>query len=153
SPEHACLWCEELNLCISGDQILPNISSNVGVWPTEPEANPLEDWIYSCRKLKKALPAETLICPAHGIPFTGAHHRLDKLVKHHELALERLHDYCREPQQACQVYSVLFRRPIDNSNRLMAVGESVAHLNCLIKRGKMRRSLNADGIYIYQSID
>jgi len=151
SPEHACLWCPELDLCISGDQILPNISSNVSVWPTEPEANPLEDWIASCHKLLGALPETTLICPAHGIPFSGAHRRLEKLISHHERALQRLYDFCLEEKMACQVYSVLFRRPINDGNRLMAVGESIAHLQCLVKRGAMVRRLDPDGRYIYKS--
>lgn len=152
SPEHACLYNADKKIMISGDQILPNISSNVGVWPTEPEANPLEDWIRSCHKLKDAVPKDTLILPAHGIPFHGAHHRLNSLIEHHELALERLHEYCLAPKRATEVYPVLFRRKINDGNRLMAVGESVAHLNCLIKRGLMKRTTNADGQFLYRSI-
>ena len=151
SPEHACLWCPELSICMTGDQLLPNISSNVSVWPTEPEANPLEDWISSCHKLKNVLPEDTLICPAHGIPFTGAHRRLDKLIYHHERALERLHELCTEPKLSTEVYSALFRRQITDMNRLMAVGESIAHLNCLIGRGLMTRRLNDAGQFIYKS--
>lgn len=151
SPEHACLYCPDLKLCISGDQLLPNISSNVSVWPTEPEANPLEDWISSCHKLKAALPIDTLIGPAHGIPFRGAHARLDKLISHHEKALDRLADFCKTPQLSTGVYSVLFRRSIDDKNRIMAVGEAVAHLNCLKERGIIRRTLNDAGQFSYQT--
>lgn len=151
SPEHACLWCPELKICMTGDQLLPNISSNVSVWPTEPESNPLEEWIASCHKLKDVLPEDTLICPAHGIPFHGAHRRLEKLIYHHERALERLHEYCTEPKLATEVYSVLFRREITDGNRLMAVGESIAHLNCLLGRGLMTRRINDAGQFIYKS--
>lgn len=151
SPEHACLYCPELNICLTGDQLLPNISSNVSVWPTEPEGNPLEDWINSCHKLKKELPEDVLVCPAHGIPFRGAHKRLDKLISHHEKALDRLLEYCREERLATEVYSVLFRRSIDDGNRIMAVGESVAHLNCLKGRGLIRRRLNDAGQFVYKA--
>lgn len=151
SPEHACLWCPELSICLTGDQLLPNISSNVSVWPTEPEANPLEDWIRSCKKLKAHLPEDTLICPAHGIPFYGAHKRLEKLISHHEKALTRLYEFCRTPRLATEVYSVLFRRDINDGNRIMAVGESVAHLNCLKERGLVRRRLNDEGQFVYSS--
>jgi len=151
SPEHACLWCPELKICMTGDQLLPNISSNVSVWPTEPESNPLEEWIASCHKLKDVLPEDTLICPAHGIPFHGAHRRLEKLIYHHERALERLHEYCTEPKLATEVYSVLFRREITDGNRLMAVGESIAHLNCLLGRDLMTRRINDAGQFIYKS--
>jgi len=151
SPEHACLYCPELKICLSGDQLLPNISSNVSVWPTEPEANPLEDWINSCHKLKAALPKDTLIAPAHGIPFRGAHARLDKLISHHEKALDRLSEFCKTPRLATGVYSVLFRRKIDDRNRIMAVGEALAHLNCLKERGIIRRTLNDAGQFSYKT--
>jgi len=151
SPEHACLYCPELNLVLSGDQILPNISSNVSVWPTEPEGNPLEDWIRSCHKLINELPEDVLVCPAHGIPFRGAHKRLAKLVEHHEKALNRLAEFCREPRLATGVYSVLFRREINDRNRIMAVGESVAHLNCLKYRGVVSRRLNDAGQFTYKT--
>lgn len=151
SPEHACLYCPELNLVLSGDQLLPNISSNVSVWPTEPESNPLEDWINSCHKLMTELPEDVLVCPAHGVPFRGAHKRLGKLVEHHEKALNRLAEHCREPRLATEVYSVLFRREITDGNRIMAVGESVAHLNCLKGRGIVSRRLDDAGRFTYKT--
>jgi len=151
SPEHACLYCPELNIVLSGDQILPNISSNVSVWPTEPEGNPLEDWINSCHKLKAELPEDVLVCPAHGIPFRGAHKRLSKLIEHHEKALTRLAKHCEMPRLATGVYSVLFRREINDRNRIMAVGESVAHLNCLKGRGIVSRRLNDAGQFTYKT--
>jgi len=151
SPEHACFYCADLNLCLTGDQLLPNISSNVSVWPTEPEQNPLEEWIFSCHKLKAELPEDALICPAHGIPFRGAHKRLDKLIEHHEKALKRLAEFCRTPQLSTGVYSVLFRREINDRNRIMAVGESVAHLNCLKGRGIISRRLNDAGQFTYKT--
>jgi len=151
SPEHACLWCPELSLVISGDQILPNISSNVSVWPTEPEANPLGQWINSCYKLRDTLPMDTLVCPSHGIPFRGAHARLSKLIDHHEKALKRLYDFCRTPKLSTEVYPVLFRRTINDGNRIMAVGESIAHLNCLKERGMVSRRLNDAGQFTYKS--
>jgi len=153
SPEHACLYNADLKIMISGDQILPNISSNVSVWPTEPDGNPLEDWIRSCHKLRDAVPKDTLVLPAHGIPFRGADIRLNRLIDQHESGLERLHKFCFEPKRSTEVYSMLFRRKINDGNRLMAVGESIAHLNCLVKRGQMVRTMNADGHYIYRSIE
>lgn len=151
SPEHACLYNEELKLLFSGDQILPNISSNVSVWPTEPEGNPLQDWIDSCHKLKDAVPKDTLICPAHGLPFKGVQARLGKLIEHHEKALMRLYDYCKTPQRAVDVYPCLFRRSITDGNRILAVGESIAHLNCLIGRKMMTRRINDAGEFTYKS--
>jgi len=151
SPEHACLFNEKHNICLTGDQLLPNISSNVSVWPTEPESNPMQEWIDSCHMLIEKLPEDVLICPAHGIPFRGAHRRLAKLIEHHEKALNRLLDFCKTPRVSTQVYSCLFRREINDGNRIMAVGESIAHLNCLVARGDMTRRLNHFGQFEYQT--
>jgi glyoxylase-like metal-dependent hydrolase (beta-lactamase superfamily II) len=74
--EHLCFFSKELNMFISGDQLLPTISSHVGTFPTEPAANPVEDWISSCHKLIEKLPEDVLVLPAHGRPFIGAHKRL-----------------------------------------------------------------------------
>ncbi len=152
SPEHVCLWCKELNLFLSGDQILPRISSNVSVWPTEPDGNPLHDWLQSCLRLSKTIGDEDLVCPAHGIPFYGGPARLLDLVQKHENALARLLEYCETPRLATEVYSVLFRAKITDANRALAVGESVAHLNLLLSRGEISRTLNDKGQYVYEKI-
>jgi len=153
SPEHACLLCEELEICFSGDQILPRITSNVSVWPTEPNANPMEDWIDSCHKMIREIPEDTLIGPAHGLPFTGVHNRLNALIGHHENALNRLTEHCREPKMATEVYGVLFKREITDGIRIMAVGESIAHLNCLVGRGRVKREKNAAGQWVYTAVN
>lgn len=152
APEHACLWCPALNLFISGDQILPRISSNVSVFPTETDANPLQEWIDSCQRLKGVLPAGCLVLPAHNEPFYGAHQRLDELVRDHEVGLSKLVELCREPKRAVDVFGPLFKSKITEATHLMATGESLAHLNCLIARGNLRRTTDADGVNWYQSV-
>jgi glyoxylase-like metal-dependent hydrolase (beta-lactamase superfamily II) len=150
APEHACLWCPEADLLISGDQILPRISSNVSVFPTEPEANPLQDWLDSCAMLKRALPADVLVLPAHNEPFTGAHLRLQELIDGHEEGMGKLLALVSEPRRAVDVFPALFKARITSGNYLMATGESLAHLNCLIARGKVRRTSDANGVDWYE---
>ena len=128
------LASKELNIFISGDQLLPTISSHVGIFPTEPEANPVEDWISSCHKLIKALPEDVLVLPGHGRPFVGAHKRLHALIDHHETSLDKLHAALAKPKRSVDVFDILFKREIDDSNLIMATGEALGHLNCLIKR-------------------
>jgi glyoxylase-like metal-dependent hydrolase (beta-lactamase superfamily II) len=152
SPEHACLWCPSENIVISGDQLLPRISSNVSVHPTEPEANSLQDWLDSCAKLKRVLPAETLVLPSHNEPFRGAHLRLKELIDMHENNMEKLHVLCAEPKRAVDVFPALFRSRITQGVFGMATGESLAHLNCLMSRGRMSRSADKNGINWYQAI-
>jgi len=149
SPEHACLYCEELNLLISGDQLLPTISSNVSVFPTEPAANPLHDWMTSLAELKDAIPEDVLVLPAHGKPFRGGHGRLDSLILEHQDRLEVLEARCAKPMRATDTFSTLFNRKISADNLIMATGEAVAHLNYLVVQGRIEAETDPEGVSWY----
>ena len=149
APEHACLWSRADGIFISGDQILPRISSNVSLFPTEPEANPLQEWIDSCAKLKGLLPDDVLVLPAHNEPFRGAPLRLQELIELHENNMEKLLALCVEPKRAVDCFPALFRSRITSGNYTMAAGESLAHLNCLRVRGAMARHTDSDGVDWY----
>jgi glyoxylase-like metal-dependent hydrolase (beta-lactamase superfamily II) len=151
SPEHVCLYCDELNMLISGDQLLPTISSNVSVFPTEPEADPLADWLTSLRMLKTRVPQDVLVLPAHGKPFRGAHTRLDELIFEHEESLEKLESLCTEPRRAVDAFPALFKSRIDKNNLIMATGESIAHLNYLRNNGRMSVERDSDGVDWYST--
>jgi len=150
SVEHACLYCRELNTLISGDQLLPTISSNVSVYPTEPEANPLADWLESLDKLKNCLPEDVLVLPAHGKPFRGAHARLDQLTLEHLEGLDKLRELCCRPVRAIDTFSALFKSRITDTNLIMATGEAISHLNYLRQRKEIRSWLEKDGVRWYQ---
>lgn len=152
APEHACLWCKELNIFISGDQILPRISSNVSLFPTEPDADPLRDWLESCAHLRDLLPEDVLVLPAHNQPFRGAGRRLRDLIDEHESNLEKLVALCAEPKRAVDCFPALFRSRITSGNFGMATGESLAHLNCLRYRGRITRTKDAEGVDWYRAI-
>ena len=149
SPEHLCLYSPQLRLLISGDQVLPKITSNVSVFPTEPDADPLSDWLESLASLSAAVPDDVLVLPAHNEPFFGLHRRTEQLIQGHETSLQRLLDVLREPKNARDVFSLLFRRPVQREMLQMATGESVAHLNCLVRRGLVTRSMDDAGIAWY----
>jgi glyoxylase-like metal-dependent hydrolase (beta-lactamase superfamily II) len=146
SPEHICLWRRSDDVFIAGDQILPRISSNVSVWPTEPLQDPLDDWMRSLDLLEALLPATTFVLPAHGEPFLGVHERLRALRRGHEVSLRRLERRLAEPRRAVDVFSSLFARPIGDGVLGMATGESIAHLNYLAGQGRARREADADGV-------
>ncbi|MFC6199807.1 MBL fold metallo-hydrolase [Ponticaulis profundi] len=152
-PEHVCLFNAEQNLFISGDQLLPRISSNVSVFPTEPEADPLSDWINSCLKLKAELPEDVLVLPAHNLPFKGAHKRLDHLVRGHEVVLKRLKQKIRNPHRVIDLFPTIFGRKIERESYSLATGESIAHLNCLIERGEAKRIVTEDGYVMYEAVN
>lgn len=150
SPEHACLFSEELNLLISGDQLLPTISSNVSVYPTEPLADPLHQWMTSLAALKNDIPHDVLVLPAHGKPFRGAHLRVDGLIEEHRDALQALEAMCASPKRAIDVFPVLFKREINASNLIMATGEALAHLNYLLARLRLTVETDGDGVNWYR---
>ena len=153
SPEHACLYCPALNLFISGDQLLPRISSNVSVFPTEPAGNPLADWLASCEKLRAMLPEDVLVLPAHNEPFVGATKRLTHLIDGHETALKRLHQRLSEaPRRVIDTFPALFGRKIEADSLGMATGEAMAHLNLLISRGEARVARVEDGVAWYAAV-
>jgi glyoxylase-like metal-dependent hydrolase (beta-lactamase superfamily II) len=152
SPEHACLYSTEQNLLISGDQLLPTISSNVSVYPTEPAADPLGEWLVSLAELKTRVPHDVLVLPAHGKPFRGAHERLDELIAGHRSSLDLLAEFCRKPRRAVDTFPVLFKGDIDRSNLIMATGESIAHLNYLLARGGLDVETDRNGVRWYRSI-
>jgi len=150
SPEHVCLFCPAANILISGDQLLPRISSNVSVHPTEPAANPLLDWMSSCEKLLERLPEDVLVLPAHNEPFRGAHKRLRHLIDGHEVALARLKQRLSEgPMKVLDTFVAIFGRRIETDELSMATGEALAHLNCLIYRGEVKTVAGPDGVVLY----
>jgi glyoxylase-like metal-dependent hydrolase (beta-lactamase superfamily II) len=146
SPEHACLFCPALKLLISGDQVLPKISSNVSVFPTEPDGDPLRDWLTSLAAIKRRVSDDVLVLPAHNDPFHGLHARLDHLIRGHERSLTRLLTRLAEPRRAVDVFGVLFKRAISADLLGMATGEALAHLNCLVHRGLAVRETGPDGV-------
>lgn len=152
SPEHACLHCPSLGLLISGDQVLPRISSNVSVFPTEPDADPLGDWLASLEKIERLVPDHVLVLPAHNLPFRGLHARLRDLAAGHETGLHRLHERLAEPRRVVDVFGALFARPIDTPElRSMATGETLAHLNRLLATGRAAVTDDAQGVAWYRA--
>ncbi|SMF30003.1 Glyoxylase, beta-lactamase superfamily II [Tistlia consotensis] len=149
APEHALLLCQELGLLISGDQVLPKISPNVSVWPYEPEENPLADFLATLERLRELDPG-LLVLPSHNVPFRGLHERLAELAQHHDERLDLLEAACAEPQTALQLARVLFRRPLDSHQMGFAIGETIAHLRFLERRGLLVRDQDTDGVERYR---
>ena len=152
SPEHLCLLNRDRELLISGDQVIPIITSNVSVMAIEPEANPLAEWLSSLERFF-ALPEHVLVLPAHNTPFRGLHQRLRTLISHHEDHLRALERACVEPCTATELLPVLFRRKLGDEQIGLALGECIAHLHLLRARGAITRETCDDGLYRYRSVD
>jgi glyoxylase-like metal-dependent hydrolase (beta-lactamase superfamily II) len=151
APEHATFWSRDDNLVLAGDQILSSISPNVGVYATEPMADPIGEWLEACERLNLLAREDHLVLGGHKLPFTGLPRRMRQLIDNHHSALERLEKYIDEPKAASECFSCLFKRPIGEGEYGLALVESVAHLSHLYQTGLATRELRADGAWVYQS--
>lgn len=149
APDHATLWSED-GLVLGGDQLLPGISANIGVYPTEPDADPLTEWLLSCQQFQAFALDDQLILPGHKLPFTGLPFRLPQMIENHNDALERLLEHLARPRTAVECFLPLFKREIGPAEQGLALVEAVAHLNCLLRRGLVLRSLGKAGAWEWE---
>jgi glyoxylase-like metal-dependent hydrolase (beta-lactamase superfamily II) len=149
APEHACLWSPEDGVLISGDQVLPKITTNVSVWAEQPWENPLKLYLDSLARFGP-MAADTLVLPSHGLPFRGLHERLGMLRDHHAARLGETVDALTEPRSAAEIVPVLFRRPLDTHQLSFAMGEALAHLHFLEADGRALRLVGEDGIHRFR---
>ncbi|MBS3911144.1 MAG: MBL fold metallo-hydrolase, partial [Hydrogenophaga sp.] len=151
APEHMALHCPELGVLISGDMVLPRISTNVSVYDQEPEADALTLFLDSLDKYPP-LPAHTLVLPSHGKPFTGLHERIQQLKDHHADRLAEVLEACQaQPCSAADILPVMFKRPLDLHQTTFAMGEAVAHLHRLWHGGQLVRSRGVDGVFRFST--
>ena len=146
---HLTLWCEDEPIVIAGDQIISSISPNLGVYATEPEADPVQEWLMSCEAFLPFSNDKQLVLPGHKLPFYGLPHRLKQLIENHHSALKRLVAFLKEPQTAVDCFPVLFNRKISDNEYGLALVEAVAHLNHLYRKKIVKRELNSKGAYVY----
>ncbi len=152
APEHMAFACESGRVLISGDMVLPRISTNVSVVDVEPEADPLTLYLDSIERMR-AIDAGSLVLPSHGLPFKGLHTRIDQLQAHHaERFAEALEACAERPQSAFELVPILFKRPLDLHQMTFAMGESLAHLHALWFRGLLERHIGADGVIRFSTV-
>ncbi len=144
APEHASLYCEKLGILVSGDMLLPRISTNVSVFAATPDDDPLGYYLSSLQRIK-SLPEETLVLPSHGRPFRGLGARVEQLESHHRERCAALIDEIRAPRSAGELLATLFARELDTHQVMFAMGEAIAHLNYLVRRGALHRRVDNEG--------
>ncbi|ETX15969.1 metallo-beta-lactamase [Roseivivax halodurans JCM 10272] len=152
APEHATFWSRNDELVLGGDQILPSISSNIGVYATEPEADPVGEWIEACERLAELARPEHLVLGGHKLPFTGLPLRMRQLIENHHGALERLHAHLAEPKAAGECFAPLFKRRIGGGEYGLALVEAMAHCLHLWHTGRAERHLREDGAWAFGAL-
>ena len=150
SPEHAALHCATLGVLISGDMLLPRISTNVSVFAATPHDNPLKRFLDAIARFK-GLPSSTLVLPSHGRPFTGIAPRVDELAEHHRERCDALLAACTSPKNAGELLPTLFPRELDTHQVMFAMGEAIAHLNYLVHGRELREIASDDDTTRYIS--
>lgn len=151
APEHITMHCPDLNVFIVGDQILPGISPNLSVYPTEPEANPVGEFIQTCERLLSVEDRDCLVLPGHNLPFRGLRLRTKQLLNHHLEALSRVKKFLLQgPRLAVEIFIPLYKREIKDSEFSLALGEAIGHLNYLWYQNIISREIAKDGKIYYK---
>lgn len=150
APCHATFWSLDDDLVIGGDQLLPSISPNLGVYPTEPDADPVAEWLDSCQKMSDLAEARHLVLPGHKLPFAGLPTRLRQLIENHYSALDRLEKaLAKGPRTAVGCFDILFKRQIGHGELGLALVEAVAHINYLRHKGLIQQVGETDGAVLW----
>lgn len=150
APEQATFWEVDGRLILGADQLLPSISPNLGVYATEPGADPVADWLESCAAFQPLARPDHLVLPGHKLPFSGLPLRMAQLSGNHHAALDRLRAFLQEPRTAADCFPLLFKRRIDRGTYGLALVEAVAHLNHLLHAGEVSRWRRADEAWLWQ---
>lgn len=151
SPEHALLFSKGGKVLISGDQLLPSISTNVSVSVMNPEDDPLSHWLASLERLA-SIPDDVLVLPGHGLPFYGARRRVAELQAHHRQRFQTMLNACAERElSAYELVKVLYPFPLGEFDLQLALGECLAHVHYLACRGRLEVRLDGEGVNSYGS--
>jgi glyoxylase-like metal-dependent hydrolase (beta-lactamase superfamily II) len=148
SPEQVMLYSEADNFIVCGDQVLAKISPNVSVEAMDPEGNPLGAYLRSLEMLKRSLPEDVLVLPGHNLPFVGLGTRAEELIAHHEGRCMAILEACKQgPKTVAELVPVIFGRRIEDPHQLVfAFSEALAHVNILIRDGRLRIAPAAQGL-------
>ncbi|MEK6217333.1 MAG: MBL fold metallo-hydrolase [Boseongicola sp.] len=151
APDHATIWSDDGAVVIGGDQLIPSISPNLGVYATEPTADPVADWLESCARFQTIADPQQLVLPGHKLPFKGLPSRLDQMIENHTSALDRLEKHLQTPRTAVDCFLPLFKREIVKSEYGLAMVEAMAHCLHLWHQGRVSRTLSDDGAWLWQT--
>jgi glyoxylase-like metal-dependent hydrolase (beta-lactamase superfamily II) len=145
APELVMLLCREEGIFLPADQVLAKISPNVSVWPQEPASDPLGDFLNTVSELLAGVPDDVLVLPAHNLPFRNLHARLHELAQHHEQRCDAVAAACREALLPAEIVPRLFPRKLDAHQTSFAFGETLAHVNYMLRHGRMAVEPGTDG--------
>jgi glyoxylase-like metal-dependent hydrolase (beta-lactamase superfamily II) len=150
---HVVFHDADARLLFAGDHVLPHITPSIGFEPV-PSDRPLSEYLASL-DVVGALADSTLL-PAHGPVRPSTSARVAELLEHHRSRLETtLAATGSGPSTGAAVAARLAwtsrGRPfadLDIFNQMLAVNETVAHLDVLVERGALHAQ-DRDGVRLY----
>ena len=152
APEHAVLFERGGDLVLGGDQLLPGISPNLGLYPTEPDGDPVGDWLDACDRLAPLARPDHLVLPGHKLPYWGLPARMASLKANHVSALDRLHAHlAAAPRVGGDCFAPLFKREVRGDAYGLAFFEAAAHLNHLRHTGRATAEDRGDGTWLWRA--
>jgi glyoxylase-like metal-dependent hydrolase (beta-lactamase superfamily II) len=151
SPGHNVIYLRKEKVMIVGDHLLPKITPHVGIYPDNPDGNPLGDFIDSQLKIQR-FDVESVL-PAHGGVYTDHRHRSNQIIEHHRYREAEMLDLVKQhPKTAFEVAQEVFggeERPIFHV--MAATFETLAHLQLACIEGRARR-IERKGRVVFQAL-
>jgi glyoxylase-like metal-dependent hydrolase (beta-lactamase superfamily II) len=145
---HICLHSAEDGILVSGDHLLATITPHID-FRREADEDPLGEFLSSLEMVEKLDPG--LVLPGHGRPFEDGGSRARVVTRHHDRRLGSILQIIRrEPHTASEISDELFGAELLHFHRRLALGEALAHLAYLRKRGEIERFVDDDGRYRYR---
>ncbi|OAT84992.1 MBL fold metallo-hydrolase [Desulfotomaculum copahuensis] len=145
SDGHLCFYQQDNHILFSGDHLLPQITSNISLWPFA-DPNPLKNFLQSLAENHR-LP-DCLVLPAHGNSFTGVQQRVSQLEAHHRERLELMRRVASPGATAYDVCRQVFKEELSLHEIRFAMAETLAHLVFLVERGELKKRYGG-GVNIY----
>jgi glyoxylase-like metal-dependent hydrolase (beta-lactamase superfamily II) len=144
SPGHVCLYAAEGGLLFAGDDLLPELSPNIGLHP-QSTPDPLHEYLDGLRRLAGLRPR--LVLPAHGRPFADAERRVETLEAHHQRRLERVREIVGAGDlTAWQVALELWGPRQQLYEKRLALQEGLAHLQALAVEGTLEKLVSPESV-------
>ncbi|MFB4165866.1 MBL fold metallo-hydrolase [Alteribacillus sp. JSM 102045] len=154
APGHSdglvCLYDPKKQVLFSADLILDPITPNISVWPGARQ-NPLHDYLHSLRYIQQ-FPIR-IAYTAHGEPITHVKKRIDQLIQHHEQRLSMIRNLA-SGRTAYEIASILFKkRELNPHQWRFAMAETIAHLNYLEFKRKLKKHYMNPKIYYERTLE
>lgn len=133
SDHHFVLYDERRRILFSGDQLLLEITPNIGILPyTAPQ--PLQRYLRSITELQSL--AVDLLLPGHGPLFHDLTGRIDELLLHHKNRLMVINSAL--DSKSVPAYALtrkVFQGDLSYHQLRFALSETLAHLEYLVLTG------------------